>query len=154
MHVGAVVMPHASLKPGSLYWDVNEADLACFNRGPPQGRTTLSNVLLMPSHCSLVPWERRGGGPTASAALCFERGGGMEKHTWRNIRTRERERERGQTWWRDTGRRGAERTKIQSMSREGERPVDQEEDRTPSLTGWQEVDFRERWSFDIINGSC
>lgn len=87
-------MLHVSLKPGSLYWDVNEADLACFKWRPPQGHTALSNVLLMPSHCSLIPWERRGGGTDGeSSAMCFKKGGGMEKYTWiGKIRTRERER--------------------------------------------------------------
>lgn len=147
-------MLHVSLKPGPFYWDVNEADLACFKRGPPQGHTALSNVLLMPSHCSLIPWERRGGGTDdESNAMCFKKGGGMEKCTWiGKIRTRERERERGQTWWRDTGRRGAKRTKIQSMSRDREQKRERETGGPggrpdPSLTGWQEVDSQERWHF-------
>lgn len=135
-------MLHVSLKPGSLYWDVNEADLACFKWRPPQGHTALSNVLLMPSHCSLIPWERRGGGTDdESSAMCFKKGGwDGEIHLDRKDQNKG-ERERGQTWWRDTGRRGAKRTKIQSMSRDGaqkrerERPVDQEEDRTPL---WQD----------------
>lgn len=145
------VMLHVSLKPGLLYWDGNEADLACFKRGPPQGHTALSNVLLMPSHCSLVPWERRGGGTDdKSSAMYFKKGGELEKYTWRGkIRTRERE--RGQTWWRETGRRGAERSKIQSMSteeREREKETGGPGGRPDlSLTGWQEVDSLERWRF-------
>lgn len=65
----------------------------------------------------------------------------MEKKDKTRKEKQERERERRGRYDEETGRRGSERTKIQSMSqdgehsREGERPVYQEEDRTPSLTG-------------------
>lgn len=60
-------MVHVSIQRGLLHLHANEADLACFERGPPQGRT----ALLMPSHCLL-----EGGGPDRdSGGPCFKKGG-------------------------------------------------------------------------------